>query len=224
MSAKTTLTATASGYPPLRRPLASHSRLINSPNMPRATSNPNPNKRARSPDPSLPTAAVVAHPALKRLKKEHVTATIGMGKDIISRASTTSKSLLGPATKPAKRSKAEKAAAEEEFRVKYGRAFPSWKFYFEAVPQAAVASTTRKILELNGVSSNRRDATRIEVDSCASYRPLKSSCRITAHISSLRRVSTMRTRPKLAGFLKFPSKGGHYVALSICRSKQLVDG
>ena len=163
MSAKTTVTATASGYPPLRRPLVSHSRLINSPNMPRAISNPNPTKRPRSPDPSLPTAPVVAHPALKRFKKEHVTATIGTGNGIISRTTTTYKASLSLTTKPAKRSKAEKAAAEEEFRVKYGRAFPSWKFYFEAVPQAAVASTTRKILELNGVCPNRRDATRIEV-------------------------------------------------------------
>jgi len=163
MSAKTTVTTTASGYPPLRRPLASQPRYINSPNKPRAVSNPNPNKRPRSPDPSLPTGPVAAHPVLKRLKKEHIAATIGTGKEPTARASattTTSKPL--PSAVSSKRSKAEKAAAEEEFRVKYGRAFPSWKFYFEAVPQAAVASATRKILELNGVCPNpsRRDATR----------------------------------------------------------------
>ena len=222
MSEKTTVTATASGYPPLRRPLASHSRLLNSPNKLRAVSNPNPNKRPRSPEPSLPTAPVVAHPAFKRLKKEHITATIGIGKETISRVSATSKPSPSAATKPAKRSKAEKAAAEEEFRVKYGRAFPSWKFYFEAVPHVAVASATRKILELNGVCPKRRDAT--EVGLCAFYRPLKSSCRRIAHITSLRRVSTMRTRPRLPGFSKFPSKGARYAVLSIYRSKHLVNG
>ena len=222
MSEKTTVTATANGYPLLRRPLASHSRLLNSPNKFRTVSNPILSKRPRSPDLSLPTAPVVAHPALKRLKKEHITTTIGIGKEAISRASTTSKPSPSAATKPAKRSKAEKAAAEEEFRVKYGRAFPSWKFYFEAVPHAAVASATRKILELHGVCPKRRDTT--EVGLCALYRPLKGSCRRTAHITSLRRVSTMRTRPQQPGFSKFPSKGGRYVVLSIYRSKQLVNG
>ena len=102
---------------------------------------------------------MVPHPALKRLKTEHTAATFGIGKESASRASTTSKPSPSAVTKPAKPSKAEKVAAEEEFRVKYGRAFPLWKFYFEAVPQAAMASATRKILELNGVCSpNRRDA------------------------------------------------------------------
>jgi hypothetical protein len=204
-SAKTTVTATASGYPPVRRPLASH---INSPNKSRAVSNPNPNKRPRSPDPSLSTAPVVAHPALKRLKKEHITATIGPGKEMTSRASltTTTSNKPPPSAVSSKRSKAEKAAAEEEFRVKYGRAFPSWKFYFEAVPQAAVASATRKILELNGVCPDRRDAM-TAVSLCAFCRPLKGSYRRTAHISSLRRVSTRRTRPQLPGFSKYPSRG-----------------
>jgi len=219
MNATTTVTATTSEYPPLRRPFANRAGHINSPNNLRAVSNPYPNKRPRSPDPSFPAAAVVAHPALKRLKTEHITSTLGIGKETISRASTTSKPSPSAATKPAKRSKAEKAAAEEEFRVKYGRAFPAWKFYFESVPQVAVASATRKILELNGVCPNRRDA--VEVSLCVYYRPLKSFCRRTAHISSLHRVSTTRMRPQFPGFL---FKGGCYAVLSICISMQLANG
>lgn len=218
MSTTTTMTATAGGYPPLRRPLASRGGLINSPNEPRAISNPNPNKRPRSPDPSLPGATKVAHPALKRVKTEHIATSFGIGNENVSRASATSKPSPSAATKPAKRSKAEKAAAEEEFRVKYGRAFPSWKFYFEAVPQAAVASTTRKILELNGVCpTNRRDA--IVEGLCAFCRPLKGSYQNNAHISSLRHDSTRRTRPQPPRASIYLNRGGCYVVLSICRSK-----
>ena len=220
MSTTTTVTATPGGYPPLRRPLASRGGIINSPNNPRAVSNPNPNpnKRPRSPDPSLPTAAVVAHRAPKRLKTEHIAATFEIGKEHVSVASTTSKQLPSAATKPAKRSKAEKAAAEEEFRVKYGRAFPSWKFYFEAVPQAAMTSATRKILELNGVCpTSRRDA--IEESLCAFCRPLKGFCQKIAHISSRCRVSTRRTKPQLLRVSKYQGMGRRYAVLSICRSK-----
>jgi hypothetical protein len=139
---------------------------------------------------------MLAHPALKRLKTDHNAAILAIGKENISRASITSKPSPSAATKPAKRTKAEKAAAEEEFRVKYGRAFPSWKFYFEAVPPVAVASATRKILELHGVCPmNRRDA--IKDILCAFSRPLKGSCQTAAHILSLRRVSTRRTKPRL---------------------------
>ena len=218
MSTTTTLTATASGNLPLRRPLASRGGFINSPNKARAVSNPNPNKRSRSPDPPLPAAAVAAHPALKRLKTEHNAATPGTGKENASRASTTFKPSPSAVTKPAKRTKAEKAAAEEDFRVKYGRAFPSWKFYFEAVPPVAVASATRKILELHGVCpTNRHDAS--EESLCVFCRPLKGSCRKNARISSLRRVSTRRTKPRRPRLSNYRSRGPRYAVPSICRSK-----
>lgn len=217
-SKTTTVTATTGGYPPLRRPPGSRGALIDSPNKPRAISNPNPNKRPRSPDPSLPGAATVSHPALKRVKTEHIAATFGIGKEGVSRVSTTSKPSPSAATKPAKRSKAEKAAVEEEFRVKYGRAFPLWKFYFEAVPQGAVASATRKILELNGVCpTNRRDATVVGL--CAFYRLLKGSCQNNVHILSLRRVPTRRTRHQPPRVSRYLSRGGRFVVLSTCRSE-----
>jgi hypothetical protein len=49
------------------------------------------------------------------------------------------------------RSRAAKQAAEEDFREKYRAAFPSWKFYFDAVPLAARNAATKKIELLGAV-------------------------------------------------------------------------
>lgn len=51
------------------------------------------------------------------------------------------------------KSHAARLAAEEEFSSKYRSAFPSWKFYFDGVPTAAVATATKRIESLGAVVS-----------------------------------------------------------------------
>ncbi|PVF94676.1 hypothetical protein CPB86DRAFT_632490 [Serendipita vermifera] len=71
---------------------------------------------------------------------------------IATTKSSTKESASAKKTKVDKeKSKAAKLAAEEDFREKYRAAFPSWKFYFDAVPQPARNAATKKIELLGAV-------------------------------------------------------------------------
>lgn len=74
--------------------------------------------------------------------------------DNTSTAKSTTTNSTANAKRKAEKEKARAARleAEEEFRVKYRQAFPSWKFYFDGVPSDAVSSATRRIEALGAVS------------------------------------------------------------------------